>query len=76
MRINSFIIFHNMEIIVKEEDYNGCKFTATLDDYTNKRYANYQLSITWWWNTEEEAKEQLIEKAKEMIEKIHQIIYK
>ena len=59
-----------MEITITEEDYNGEMYTATLSDYTNKRYANYNFRITWWWATEKAAKENLINKAKEMIEDI------
>lgn len=65
-----------MEIKIEEKDYNWKKYTATLTDYTNKRYANYNFIITWWWDTEQEAKENLIDKTKEMIEDINHVIYK
>ena len=65
-----------MEIEINEEDYNWKKYTASIDDSTNKRFANYFIRITWWWGTKEEAKENLIEKCKELIEDLNNIIYK
>ena len=65
-----------MEIIISEDDYNWKKYRATLHEHTNKWYANYDITITWGGDTEEEAKEHLIEKAKSMIEEINSVIYK
>ena len=77
VRLGNVFIWNNMmKIITREKNYNGMKYTATLSGYTNKRYANYHIAITWWWNTKEDAKQLLIQKAKEMIEEINQVIYK
>lgn len=65
-----------MEIVMSEKDYNWKKYTATLREYTNKWYANYDITITAGGDNEEEAKENLIEKAKSMIEDINSVIYK
>ncbi len=65
-----------MEIKVDNKDYNGLPFTASLSDYTNKWFANYNFEITSGGKTEEEALDNLKEKAKEMIEKINKVIYK
>jgi len=65
-----------MEIEVTEEDYNWKEYTASLDDRTNKWYANWNISLRWWWNTPIVAKENLIEKAKELIEELNSVIYK
>jgi len=65
-----------MEIEITEEDYNWKKYTASLDDTTNKWYANWNIYLRWWWDDPVEAKENLIEKAKELIEELNSVIYK